>query len=93
MRVKRVKLADALRNGTKEALVRGPVGFTTNVIGTEPLPLERAHHILARLIERAKDPDYVSISWASQEKAAALCPDLSTALKEIVKRDPSALEP
>lgn len=89
---KRISLKTALREDIPEALVRGPLGFTTNVIGAEPLPLERAHHILSRLIEREKNPDYVSISWASQVAASGLCPDLKTALKEILKRDPSALD-
>lgn len=90
--MKRVSMKEALRSGTQESLVRGPVGYMSNVIGAEPMPLERAHRTLAVLIEREIDPDYVSVSWASQEKAAALCTDLPTALAEILKRDPTALD-
>jgi hypothetical protein len=90
----RHSLKAALKSGVKEAIIRTETGFASNVQSYDghPLPLERAFHILARLLETETDPDYVSISWKSQERAAALASDLPTALREILKRDPTALD-
>ncbi len=57
------------------------------VVGEVPATDERAVHILAREYQRAKDPDYVSISWACQVKAADYfnAHGLAATLKEILR--------
>lgn len=80
---------DALKNG-----VELPVDPATLYIIAEPGPDERSVCILARVYQKEEDPDYVSVSWACQVKAAAFFNEhgLNATLKEILRIDPNALE-
>jgi hypothetical protein len=62
-----VKLA-ALKQGIE--LPVDPYEMAHGQVGQVPPTDERAVLTLAREYQRAEDPDYVSISWANQVKAA-----------------------
>lgn len=79
---------EALKNGAEL-----PVDPATLYMIAEPGPDERSVLILARLLQKQEDPDYVSVSWKCQVKAADYfnAHGLNETLKEILRLDPDAL--
>ena len=82
---------EALKRGRELPVDPRALGTPGQTPGTD----ERAFRTLAREYQRKEDPDYVSISWANQEKAAGYfnVHGLAKTLDEIVRvGGPEALQ-